>query len=629
MANLSSPYGAMLPINAQTSPSTALTEEDLNKVQLGLDVAGMTPVVGIGADALNTVISLARGNTGEAAMSALASLPFIGQGFGGAKIATKGGDFLQTVADKGGDVASTQKNVQRTDSDFTDIIPGMSNKQAQDIVPETTGSPDLDELINTPTTKVANQTPDPPSAFEETLKDVNLEAAANKAQARANVPVNTPDIEPSPIKANPNTTVVAKGVQPDTNLEKVIKFVKENPIKTATLIGTAGGATAATTNEIMNYLNSNKQTDATGGDQVTPPADTSVVAPQPQQPVIPEIPLDQRSDLERDIIQRSQAGAPLIDPDRPEGFDVTGTKIEEPTMQEFLGAEPPAPEPERPKAPIEIMSEYLLTLPEEKRFDAAARYIGSYLQEARREESRKSAEIAEKARKEKEAAEAKAEEEARAERKRMRDAKRLARTKGFKGTAVGAEARRMIAEEDREKAELEARISEQQAERKGVQERFEVSQAFREKVFVQDQKNLEDKIAREDKILQDEKATAEQKAKAQEEKDKLTKDKIRRQIDQLKKLDDPTGEIDDAIKQADLLKELLADQPDAYINTVLSLLKLDPEKILGIPIDDDRNELPKTDTPREPTDEEKDQFLAAAGGDEVKALELIKQNGFL
>ena len=122
MAIQSSPFGAMSPTSAQTSPSTALTEEDLNKIQLGLDAVGLTPVVGAGADILNTAISLARGNKGEAAMSALASLPFIGQGFGGAKIATKGGDFLQTVADKGGDVASTQKNVQRTDSDFTDKI---------------------------------------------------------------------------------------------------------------------------------------------------------------------------------------------------------------------------------------------------------------------------------------------------------------------------------------------------------------------------------------------------------------------------------------------------------------------------------------------------------------------------
>lgn len=626
MSIQSSPFGAMSPISAQTSPSTALTEEDLNKIQLGLDAVGLTPVVGAGADILNTAISLARGNKGEAAMSALASLPFIGQGFGGAKIATKttkatqGGDFLQTVADKGGDVASTQKNVQRTDSDFTDIIPGMSNKQAQGTVTETTRSPALDELLNKPPTKVANQTPAPSSAFEETLKDVNIEAATNKAQARGNVPVNTPNIDP-PIKTNPNTTVVAKGVQPDTNLEKLTKFVKENPIKTGVASGTGIGTTGALINNSLN----NNQTTTTGGDQVTPPVDTSVVAPQPQ-PVIPEIPFDQRSPLEQEIIRRSQAGAPLIDPSMPEGFDVTGTLIEQPTMQEFLGAEQPAPE--RPKAPIEIMTEVLAGIPQEQRADVAARYLQRSQEIDRARADKESAQKAIAEAKATEATEAAEAEERKAERKRMRDAKKLARAKGFKGTAVSAEARRVIAEEDRQKAEQEARISEQQAQREGVQERFDISQAFREKAFVQDQKNLEEQIVRKDKILADEKATAEAKAEAQREKDELTKDKLRLQIDALEKAADPSGVVDAAVEKADSLVDVgvFKDQSQEYLNYILSELGADPEDILGIPTIDT---LPKTDTPREPTDEEQDQFLAAAGGDEVRALELIKQNGFL
>jgi hypothetical protein len=628
MAMQSSPFGTMVPISVQTSPSTALTEEDLNKIQLGLDAAGLTPVVGAGADILNTAISLARGNKEEAALSALATLPFVGQGFGGAKIATKGakatqgGDFLQTIADKGGDVASTQKNVQKTSSDFTDIIPGMSNKQAQGTVTETTGSPALDELINKPTTKVANQTPNPPSAFEETLKDVNIEAVTNKAQARGNVPVNTPNIEPSPIKQNPNTTVVAKGVQPDTNLEKLTKFVKENPIKTAVVGGAGIGTTGALTNNALN----NNQTTTTGGDQVTPPVDTSVVAPQ-SQPVIPEIPFEQRSQLEQDIIRRSQAGAPLIDPSRPEGFDPTGTLIEQPTMQEFLGAEQPAPE--RPKAPIEIMTEVLAGIPQEQRADVAARYLQRSQEIDRARADRESAQRAIAQAETIEAAEAKEAEEKKAERKRMRDARKLARAKGFKGSAVNAEARRVIAEEDRQIAEQEARISEQQAQREGVQERFDVSQAFREKVFVQDQKNLEDKIAREDAILADEKATAEQKAEAQADKDELTNKKLKLQIGVLEKAADSSAEVDDAVEKADRLVEVgvFKDQSQGYLNFILNELGADPEDILGLPPELDT--LPKTDTPREPTDEEKDQFLAAAGGDEVKALELIKQNGFL
>ena len=106
--------------------------------------------------------------------------------------------------------------------------------------------------------------------------------------------------------------------------------------------------------------------------------------------------------------------------------------------------------------------------------------------------------------------------------------------------------------------------------------------------------------------------------------------KLKLQIDALEKAADSSAAVDAAIEQADRMvdNKLIEDRSEAYINTVFSLLKLYPEEILGVSIDDP-NALPKTNTPREPTDEEQDQFLAAAGGDEVKALELIKQNGFL
>ena len=296
-------------------------------------------------------------------------------------------------------------------------------------------------------------------------------------------------------------------------------------------------------------------------------------------------------------------------------------------MPEFLGAEEPAPE--TPKTPIEIMTEVLAGIPQEQRADVAARYLERSQEIDRARADKESAQKATAEAEAAEVAEAKEEEEKKAERKRMRDAKRLARAKGFKGTAVGAEARRVIAEEDRQIAEQEARMKEQQAQREGVQERFDVSQAFREKVFVQDQKNLEDKIAREDKILQDEKATAKQKAEAQAEKDKLIEDKLKLQIDALEKAADPSGVVDDAVEKADSLVDVgvFDDQSQGYLNFILSELGADPEEILGLPPSLDT--LPKTDTPREPTNEEQDQFLAAAGGDEVKALELIKQNGFL
>lgn len=610
MANLSSPFGAMLPISATTSPSTALTEEDLNKVQLGLDVAGMTPVVGVGADALNTAISLIRGNPEEAALSAAAMLPIIGQGAGAAKIATKGAKALDDIpksAVKEPDVVFTQPDsivggLNKTYTKEPDVIFG------QPIDPRISGLPTVRQS-QLPVTKDPNL---------PVVKDPNQVTGVPSPRAKGEVELSARGDE---------IVTVGRPSKPrtKTTLDELGELIKENPIKAATVLGTAGGATAATTNEIMDFVNRNKQTDATGGDQVTPPVDTSVVAPKPQ-PIVPEIPFEQRSDLEKEIIQRSQAGVPLIDPDMPEGFDPTGTLIEQPTMPEFLGAEQPAPE--RPKSPIEIMTEVLAGVPEDQKADVAARYLRSFENIERAKRDRESAQMAAQAAESRKAAEAKAEEEAKAKRKRLRDAKKLARAKGFKGSAVGAEARRVIAEEDRQIAEQEARISEQQAEREGVQERFDVNQAFKEKAFEQDQKNLEDKIAREDKILADEKASAEQKAKAQAEKDELTKQKLRLQIDQLEKAADPSGAVDAAVDKADRLVDVgvFEDQSQGYLNFILNELGADPEDILGIPTIDT---LPKTDTPREPTNEEQDQFLAAAGGDEVRALELIKQNGFL
>ena len=608
MANLSSPFGAMLPISAQTSPSTALTEEDLNKVQLGLDVAGMTPGVGVVPDAVNTLISLARGNPEEAALSAAAMVPILGQGAGAAKIATKATKALDDTprsAVKEPDITFTQPDpiVGGTNKTFTqepDVIFGQS------IDPRVSGLPTVRQS-QLPVTKDPNL---------PVVKDPNQVTGVPSPRAKGEVE----------LAARGDEIVTVGGPskpRTKTALDELGELIKENPIKAGTLLTAGGGATAATTNEIMDFVNRSNQTDATGGDQVTPPVDTSVVAPQPDQPVIP---FEQRSPLEQEIIRRSQAGAPLIDPSMPEGFDPTGTLIEQPTMQEFLGAEQPAPE--RPKAPIEIMTEILAGIPQEQRADVAARYLQRSQEIDRARADRESAQRAIAQAEATEAAEAAEAEEAKAERKRMRDARKLARAKGFKGAAVGAEARRVIAEEDRQKAEQEARMAEQEAQRKGVQERFDISQAFREKTFEQDQKNLEDRIAREDKILQDEKATAEQKAKAQAEKDKLTKDKLRRQIDQLEKAADPSGAVDDAVEKADRLVDIgvFDDQSQGYLNFILNELGADPEDILGIPTIDT---LPKTDTPREPTDEEKDQFLAAAGGDEVRALELIKQNGFL
>ena len=59
-------------------------------VQAGLDVLGMIPAVGIIADAANVVVSVARGNFGDAALSALAMVPFVGMAAGGLKLGKAG-----------------------------------------------------------------------------------------------------------------------------------------------------------------------------------------------------------------------------------------------------------------------------------------------------------------------------------------------------------------------------------------------------------------------------------------------------------------------------------------------------------------------------------------------------------
>ena len=62
----------------------------LDNIQTGLDVAGLTPVFGIFADGLNTLISTGRGDWAGAGLSAAAMIPGAGQGVTAAKLATLG-----------------------------------------------------------------------------------------------------------------------------------------------------------------------------------------------------------------------------------------------------------------------------------------------------------------------------------------------------------------------------------------------------------------------------------------------------------------------------------------------------------------------------------------------------------
>ncbi len=59
---------------------TSAVGRGMDWLQGGLDVAGMAPAVGIIADALNTAISLGRGNWADAGLSAAAMIPIVGQG---------------------------------------------------------------------------------------------------------------------------------------------------------------------------------------------------------------------------------------------------------------------------------------------------------------------------------------------------------------------------------------------------------------------------------------------------------------------------------------------------------------------------------------------------------------------
>ena len=70
----------------QVVTQLAQKRNTLDNVQTGLDVAGLTPVVGIVADGVNTVISVFRGDLTGAGLSAAAMIPGAGQAVTGAKL---------------------------------------------------------------------------------------------------------------------------------------------------------------------------------------------------------------------------------------------------------------------------------------------------------------------------------------------------------------------------------------------------------------------------------------------------------------------------------------------------------------------------------------------------------------
>ncbi|WWU65524.1 hypothetical protein QJR26_03965 [Clostridium baratii] len=88
-------------------------ERFLNKLQTGLDIVGCLPVIGDIADAINGVISLARGDIGTALISFIAVVPFVGDAAKGLKYLDKASDLLK-LGDKAVDIGkATVKNAAK------------------------------------------------------------------------------------------------------------------------------------------------------------------------------------------------------------------------------------------------------------------------------------------------------------------------------------------------------------------------------------------------------------------------------------------------------------------------------------------------------------------------------------
>ena len=87
----------------------------LDTVQMGLDVAGFVPGLGVGADLLNAGIHLARGNKGEAAISAAAAIPLGGDAFKAGVMGVRAADRLndgRRAVDSAEDIASSRNIVR-------------------------------------------------------------------------------------------------------------------------------------------------------------------------------------------------------------------------------------------------------------------------------------------------------------------------------------------------------------------------------------------------------------------------------------------------------------------------------------------------------------------------------------
>ena len=90
-------------------PQPTTTDKVLDYLQTGLDIAGMIPVIGEAADAINVGIHLGRGNYGEAALSLAAMIPLAGAGVTAGKFAHRAEKAIAHNIDKLDEVAAGAK----------------------------------------------------------------------------------------------------------------------------------------------------------------------------------------------------------------------------------------------------------------------------------------------------------------------------------------------------------------------------------------------------------------------------------------------------------------------------------------------------------------------------------------
>ena len=80
------PLQGAVSLGEEIGPADRPMAQRLDSLQTGLDVAGLSPVVGIAADLVNAAISIVRGKFIDAGLNIGAAIPVIGQGITGAKI---------------------------------------------------------------------------------------------------------------------------------------------------------------------------------------------------------------------------------------------------------------------------------------------------------------------------------------------------------------------------------------------------------------------------------------------------------------------------------------------------------------------------------------------------------------